>query len=123
MWTKKTDCELQKETRARVRQHWFAGVATVILVCSIAIPRPVLTVAIGARIFCALVCLAILAGWKSRVRWRRERESVQVCECCNAVDAIGADARCKCGGKYVSLSSMKWVETVALSLPVALARY
>jgi hypothetical protein len=123
MWIKKTDDELQRESRLRVGHNWLAGLATIMLACSIAIPRSVLPVAVGARIGMTLVCVAFLAGWKSRLQWRRERESVRICECCNAVDPIGSDASCKCGGEYVSLSSMKWVETIALTLPVALARH
>jgi hypothetical protein len=113
MWTKKTAKELRKDSRMQVLKSCLATafIAGTILVAA--------NVPLGFhpsakwRIAAGVAGASVLLGWWQRRRWRQVRSNVIVCENCNVIRRLDdqGDHLCSCGGRFVPLSRMKWLDS------------
>jgi hypothetical protein len=60
----------------------------------------------------AVVIFILPAAWLSNLRARRRDENTLVCCRCNIVREADShkNSVCKCGGRFVSLAEVKWVD-------------
>jgi len=65
-------------------------------------------VASGA-VACGLAAVILPASWYASRKARRKREGTMVCDRCNALKVTDDQPACSCGGQYLVLPEMKWI--------------
>jgi hypothetical protein len=111
MWIRKSATEVKSDRGASRRRNYLTGVGLLLLVCAIASSRPGWSLPAGVRIFAAIFTGIILLAWLQRRRGSRARSTVQVCDRCNSVKISDGRTDCACGGIFVPLEAMKWVDS------------
>jgi hypothetical protein len=122
MWREKTDAEKLAGKRTRRRFRILAGLAagTVLLyvvftspfwkgrsLWGLVLPMPRLVPDALRKV--AMVGLALgLAYWVHR--WRANRDRTVVCPKCHRIRINDGQTHCQCGGKFLGLEDMQWVE-------------
>ncbi len=64
---------------------------------------------VSGFVACGLVAVILPASWLASRRARHRRESTMVCDRCNALKVADDQLACNCGGQYLVLSEMKWI--------------
>src|ERR1022692_1583488 len=115
MWIPKSDQECKVERRARRLKGCAVALTVAFLVCAVWVVHFGFNVPIAWRIAGAVASGILLLAWQRRRLWRQFRSNVRVCEQCNVVKTgrIHDIVLCDCGGKWVPLDQMKWVERPA----------
>ena len=122
MWVKKTKSEFLNDKCKQRRRDLKAAIAYWIgfaLLLGILPPRKIggeflwkLSPLVATRRL--LVCFVIVGIgiylWFWRPRVRRTKPASLICPKCEAVKAPEGQIHCACGGEFVDLSEMKWVE-------------
>ncbi|HEY3863381.1 MAG TPA: hypothetical protein VGO59_15995 [Verrucomicrobiae bacterium] len=101
---------METETRGRRLGAGLAVITTICLLYVFGLPHARFNIPMIAR---AAVILAVVVGllaWHRRAHWRQLHATVRVCDQCNVVKAAGDQAACVCGGAFIPLGEMKWLE-------------
>ena len=59
---------------------------------------------------CAVVAVILPAAWFDNWRAHRKSKNTMVCDRCNLVKSADGQLTCECGGQYVTLPEMKWID-------------
>jgi hypothetical protein len=136
MWIRKMPVEVRSENRARVLRSTCVDVLVAMSLWYALVWFSVFIglthhAAASGEVACGVVAIILPASWFSSWRSRRQRASTMVCDRCNALKAADDQPACNCGGQYLPLPEMKWInaqpightlsmkpESHLLSLPV-----
>jgi hypothetical protein len=118
MWIRKSFPEIISQKRDRL--FWniggvillWAGLAGVLNFVDELPPR---------GLAASLLSIALLGGlallpWRFSRRRSHERENTLICHRCNRVKSADGRSVCPCGGKYFTLTEMKWVSSRSVRL-------
>jgi hypothetical protein len=114
MWMRKLPTEVSSEKHCRLLRRacldvllgtglWFVLVK---LFAFLGLPY---RTSPSSWVACGVVAIVLLAGWHARRQARKKLESTMVCDRCNAVKAADGKLDCNCGGQYLPLPEMKWI--------------
>lgn len=116
MWIRKSYTEVQSEKRSRLLRAtcfdillggglWYLLVR-LLAFCGI-LPAHSISLYIG----CAVVAFILPAAWFANRKGYGKRAATLVCDRCNALKTADNQTTCYCGGTYIPLPEMKWVNS------------
>jgi hypothetical protein len=66
---------------------------------------------------CAVAAVILPAAWFDNRRAQRKSKNTLVCDRCNLVKGADGQLTCKCGGHYLPLAEMKWIDPAPTGHP------
>lgn len=77
---------------------------------------------VSGCVACGVVAILLPASWFANRHSRSNRESTMVCDRCNALKTADDQPDCACGGTYLVLPEMRWVnpkptESISMTKP------
>jgi hypothetical protein len=114
MWIRKSPTEVSLEKRTRLLR---ATILDVLFGVSLWYGLVQLSIFLGllsrnslsGYIGCAVIAVVLPAAWYSNKRARHGRAGTMVCDRCNALKTSDDQPNCNCGGQYLILPEMKWI--------------
>jgi hypothetical protein len=119
MWIRKSPTEVRLEKRAKLLYAtcWDVllgvGLWYVLVRLSVIFGLVESSKAVSGCIAGAVAAVLLPAAWYSSRPARDKRASTMVCDRCNALKTADDQPNCNCGGYYVVLPKMKWVNTTS----------
>jgi hypothetical protein len=110
MWTNKSARQLTSERRARRRASALWALAMAFLLGIFALSLIGLAISTSRGVMALLAALALGVLFSRRARARRNFTNVWICDQCNRVKRHDDQTACLCGGRFLSMCHMKWLE-------------
>jgi hypothetical protein len=114
MWIRKLPVEVSTENRSRLLRStgldvllgmslWY-GLVRLSEFFGLSYPASV-----SNYVACGVIAIILPASWLASRRARLKREGTMVCDRCNALKVADDQLQCNCGGQYLALPEMKWI--------------
>ena len=116
MWIRKSPTEVSLEKRARLLRATCLdvllgmGLWFILVQLSSVFGRP-FQGPVSVYVGCAVIAILLPAAWFANWRSLRPSTGTMVCDRCNALKTADDQPSCNCGGKYLNLREMKWVNS------------
>jgi hypothetical protein len=113
MWIKKSAQELTSQRRSRRLASSLCALLALSFGCIFGLSFFRFNLPLGARILALLAAAMVIFLQSRRAHELRILSEVWICGQCNRVKRHDDQATCLCGGRFISMPEMKWLENPA----------